>query len=158
MAKHKKDSKKPEEDSLQQQVDQLMEAVQRERADAINIRRRHEEQLAGLKNVIKADVVSKLLPVIDNLERALQHTPEDIKDHDYTKGINGISKQFDRFLKELGVMRIKTVGEPFDPLLHEAVSTEGEGSGQEEIVCEELQAGYRLGDEVIRHAMVKVRS
>jgi molecular chaperone GrpE len=157
MARQKKDAKKPEKDSLQQQLDQLTEAVQRERADAINIRRRHEEQLDSLKQVVKADVISKLLPVIDNLERALQHVPKDIEDHDYVKGVNGISKQFGKFLEELGVTRIKTVGEPFDPALHEAVSTEGEGTGQE-TVSEELQAGYRLGDEVIRHAMVKVRS
>lgn len=141
---------------LQQQIADLTEALQRERADAANIRRRHEEQLMGLREMVKAAVVKDLLPAIDNLERALAHTPKDIEGHDYVKGINGVVKQFGKALEDLGVERIKTVGEPFDPHLHEAVSSEGDGD--HELVSEELQAGYKLGDQVIRHAMVKVKT
>ena len=140
---------------LQNQVDELTAAVQRERADAINMRRRHEEQVASLKNTVKANVVRDLLPVIDNFERALKHVPEELAENDYMKGVAGVVKQFEKTLTDLGVVRIKTVGEPFDPRWHEAVSMD-EGEGTEEVVSEELQAGYRLGDEVIRHAMVKV--
>ncbi|HSX07312.1 MAG TPA: nucleotide exchange factor GrpE [Candidatus Saccharimonadales bacterium] len=140
---------------LQQKIEELTSAVQRERADAINMRRRHEEQIAGLKNTVKANVVRDLLPVIDNFERALKHVPADLAGNDYIKGVEGVVKQFEKVLADLGVTRIKTVGEPFDPRWHEAVMVE-EGEGAEEIVSEELQAGYRLGDEVIRHAMVKV--
>lgn len=134
----------------------LTEALQRERADAINMRRRHEEQIAKLKNIVKADVVQELLPVIDNFERALSHVPKELQNNDYIKGVQGVVKQFEKTLENLGVKKIKTVGHPFDPHLHEAVSVEG--GGGEEIVSEELQAGYILGDEVIRHAMVKVKS
>ena len=67
---------KPNSTALQQQIAELTDALQRERADVINVRRRHEEQLAGLKNVVKANVVRDLLPVIDNFERALKHVPE----------------------------------------------------------------------------------
>lgn len=141
--------------ALEQQIAELTEALQRERADTINIRRRHDEQVAGLKNSIKASVVRDLLPVIDNFERALKHVPEDLKTNDYIKGVQGVVKQFEKTLANLGVTRIKTVGEPFDPTWHEAVSME-EGDGTEEVVSEELQAGYALGDEVIRHAMVRV--
>lgn len=158
---------------------QLTEALQRERADVTNVRRRHEEQLANLRTTLKASVVQDLLPVIDNFERALRHTPslhaeldsasrgdaqeilnqvqDDMKKYDdFVKGVAGIVKQFEKTLADMGVERIKTVGEPFDPHLHEAVSME-EGDSEQEIVSEELQAGYKLGDEVIRHAMVRVK-
>lgn len=149
----------PQEDValLQQQVADLTEALQRERADATNIRRRHDEQVASLKNVAKATVVRDLLPVIDNFERALKHVPEDLKDNDYIKGVQGVVKQFEKTLADLGVQRIKTVGEPFDPKWHEAISMDEDSEGTTEVVSEELQSGYAIGDEVIRHAMVRVK-
>ncbi|HYH74437.1 MAG TPA: nucleotide exchange factor GrpE [Candidatus Saccharimonadales bacterium] len=143
-------------DQLQQQVGELTEALQRERADAMNLRRRHDEQIANLKNVVKANVVRDLLPVIDNFERALKHVPAELDGNDYIKGVQGVVKQFEKTLDELGVQRIATVDAPFDPRYHEAVSME-EGEGTEEVVSEELQSGYTLGDEVIRHAMVRVK-
>ncbi len=136
---------------------ELTEALKRERADAVNIRRRHEAEIAGLRTRVKAGVIHELLPVIDNFERALKHVPADLKGNDYVKGVQGIVKQFEKTLSDMGVERIKTVGEHFDPHLHEAVAVD-DGEGKHEIISEELQAGYRLGDEVIRHAMVKVKS
>lgn len=149
-------SKKPIVIELQQRIDELTEALQRERADAENIRRRHEEQYASLQNVVKAKVIGDLLPAIDNLERALKHVPKDLKGNDYVKGVEGTVKQFDKVLSDLGVEKIKTVGEVFDPALHEAVGME-DGKGEIEVVCEELQSGYTVDGEVIRHAMVKVK-
>jgi molecular chaperone GrpE len=140
---------------LQEQVEDLTAAVQRERADAMNLRRRHDEQMAGLRTAVKVSVVRDLLPVIDNFERALKHVPEELADNTYIKGVQGVVKQFEKTLADLGVEKIKTVGEPFNPHLHEAVSMD-EGEGSEEIVSEELQSGYQMGDEVIRHAMVRV--
>lgn len=142
--------------ALETQVAELTDALQRERADATNIRRRHQEQVAGLKPLIKAEVVRDLLPVIDNFERALKHVPDNLKDDDYVKGVQGVVKQFEKTLEQMGVKRIKTTGHPFDPKWHEAVSME-EGEGAQEVVSEELQAGYAIGDEVIRHAMVRVK-
>lgn len=150
-------TKKPTIAELEQQVAELTDALQRERADVINVRRRHDEQLAGLKSVVKAGVVSDLLPVVDNFERALKHVPDELKENDYVKGVQGVVRQFEKTLEDIGVTRIKTVGEPFDPRVHEAVSME-EGDGSTEVVSEELQAGYTLGDEVIRHAMVRVKT
>lgn len=141
---------------LETEVNELTQALQRERADATNIRRRHEEEIASLRTRLKSNVVSDLLPVIDNFERSLKHVPKDIEGNDFVKGVQGVVKQFEKTLKEMGLSRIKTVGEPFDPSLHEAVSIEDAG-GEVEVVCEELQPGYRLGDQVIRHAMVKVK-
>ncbi len=135
---------------------QLTEALQRERADATNIRRRHDEQIASLRLTVKASVVKDLLPIIDNFERALKHVPKELEGNEYVKGIEGIVRQFEKTLADIGVERIKTVGEPFDPHLHEAVSMEA-GDGKQEVVSEELQSGYRLGDDIIRHAMVRVK-
>lgn len=141
---------------LEAKVAELTEALQRERADTINIRRRHEENISGLRTIAKASVVRDLLPALDNLERALKHAPKDLEDHDYVKGVSGVVKQFEKTLQDIGVKKVKTVGEPFDPKYHEAVQME-DGDGTHEVVSEELQSGYTLGDEVIRHAMVKVK-
>lgn len=143
-------------EQLAQELAQLTEALQRERADAVNIRRRHDEQIAGLKSLVKANVVRDLLPVIDNFERALKHVPKELEGNDFIKGVQGVVKQFEKTLAGLGVERIKTVGEIFDPVYHEAVSME-DGSGAVERISEELQAGYKVGDEIIRHAMVRVK-
>jgi molecular chaperone GrpE len=146
----------PELVQLRAKVQELTEALQRERADATNIRRRHEAEIASLRNRLKATIISELLPVIDNFERALKHVPKELEGNDYIKGVAGVVKQFETTLNSLGVERIKTVDQPFDPNLHEAVAVE-EGDGDKEIVTEELQAGYQLGNDVIRHAMVKVK-
>ncbi len=153
-------SKKPTLKDLQQQVGELTEALQRERADSLNIRRRHDEQIASLKDLVKVSVVEDLLPVIDNFERALKHVPKDLENNDYVKGVSGVVKQFENTLKQMGVEKIKTVGEQFDPNLHEAVGVEGDESELSvgvEVVSEELQSGYKLNDVIIRHAMVKVK-
>lgn len=161
----KQHDKKLEE--LNQQIAELTNALLRERADAMNVRRRSDEERAKLGSFYKANVVRELLPVLDNFERALKHMPkiekseiktqksEEKQLHDWAGGVQKIVQQFEEALKKIGVERIKTVGEPFNPHLHEAVSHD-EGDG-EETVSEELQAGYILGDEVIRHAMVRVK-
>src|ERR1041385_7157353 len=149
-------TKKPSLKELESKIDELTEALQRERADAINVRRRAEEERGKMADFYKAMIVQELLPALDNLERALMHVPKDLKEHDYVKGVQGVAKQFEKVFAELGVERIKTEGEEFNPRYHEAVSMEDEG-GNKEIVTEELQAGYKIGDEVIRHAKVKVK-
>lgn len=157
MAKKDAGKKTPVDTSeFEQQIIELTEALQRERADAMNIRRRHDDQLANARNVAKTNVVRDLLPVIDNFDRALKHVPEELVSNEYVKGVQGVVKQFEKTLGDMGVERIQTVGAPFDPRYHEAVSME-EGEGGEEIVSEELQSGYKIGENVIRHAMVRVK-
>lgn len=156
MPKKQPDNQIPNAEDLLQQIAELTEALQRERADAMNVRRRADEDRAKLGTFYKALVIRELLPVIDNFERALKNMPADLAKNDFMKGVQGIVKQFEAVLTKLGVERIKTIGEVFNPEVHEAVSME-EGDGTQEIVSEELQAGYRLPDEVLRHAMVKVK-
>ncbi len=146
------------EEMLAKEVADLNDQLARERADAMNVRRRAEEDRIKLSSFFKANVIRVMLPFLDNLDRALKHAPaEGSKDwDDWFKGIQGVKKQLDDSMAKIGVERIKTVGEPFDPKLHEAVTMD-EGEGTQETVSEELQSGYILGDEVIRHAMVRVK-
>ncbi len=153
---NKPKAKVPEIEKLQLHVAELTNALQHERADATNIRRQHDEQVANLRTIVKSNVVKDLLPVVDNFELSLKHLPKDLENNEYIKGIQSIVKQFEKTLSDLGVERIKTVGEAFNPHLHEAVTME-EGEGTQEVVSEELQAGYKIGDDVIRHAMVRVK-
>lgn len=163
MAKNSQNKPLSELPELHKKIDELTEALQHERADAENIRRRHDEQIAGLREMVKASMVRELLPVIDNIERAIAHSPQSTVHssqlkiwEDWAKGVVGVKVQFDQVLQTLGVERIKTVGEAFDPHLHEAISMDDTG-GHHEIVSEELQTGYVLGDNIIRHAMVRVK-
>ena len=148
-------SKKPTKDELEQQIADLTAALQRERADAENVRKRADAERMSLADVHKAHVIKQLLPDIDNFDRALKHVPKELEKNDYVKGVNAIVLQFEKTLSAIGVTKIETLGKAFDPNLHEAVSME-DGDGSTEIVSEELQTGYRLHDEVIRPAMVRV--
>ena len=143
--------------NLAAELAEANEALLRERADAANVRRRADEDRAKMASFYKANVVRDMLPFLDNLDRALSHAPKDETAQwvEWLKGVQGVKKQLDDALAKIGVLRIATVGEKFDPKFHEAIAME-EGEGAEEIVCEELQSGYALGDEIIRHAMVRV--
>ena len=137
-------------------VAELTEALQRERADSVNMRRRYEEQMSAVKDMVKTSVIEELLPVIDNFERSLRHVPKDLKGNDFVKGVEAMVKQFEQTLQQMGVEKIMTAGQVFNPSLHEAVSME-DGDGEVEVVVEEVQPGYILNGQVIRHAMVKVK-
>lgn len=152
--------KKPSVQQLQDKVDELTSALQHERADALNVRRRAEQDKEKMASFYKVIILRELLPAIDNLERALKHTPKELANNDYVKGVQSVAKEFDNSLSRLGIEKIKSVGEMFDPHLHDAIGVEGGSSNSlssEEVVCEELQAGYTLEDEVIRPALVKVK-
>ncbi len=143
-------------EALKQQIAELTLALQRERADAMNVRRRSEEERLKLADFYKALVIQQLLPVIDDLERSFKHVPKELTGNSYVQGVESIIKQFEKVLADIGVERIATVNSAFDPRYHEAVVME-DGDGTKEIVSEELQSGYKIGDEIIRHAKVKVK-
>ena len=102
----------------------------------------------------KQDVILQLLPLIDNIDRALAHVPEDLKTNPWAQGVAGVAKQADDTFSNIGVSKIQTVDQPFDHNTMEAIAAEGDG--EQEVVSEEMQAGYKLGEKVIRPAMVKV--
>lgn len=151
----KKQDKKFED--LEQKVGELTLDLQRTRADFENYRKRVDGEKAMAKATGKIGAISQLLPIIDTLERAIGHTPEELKDNAWAQGVVGLSKQLDKMLAELNVRRINAeTGVPFNPEYHEAVQFDEESEGEHEVIAEELQAGYILGDDVLRHSMVKV--
>ena len=122
-------------------------------AEYDNFRKRSQKEKDALYGDVKANAVSAFLPVYDNLERALKQGTED---EAYRKGVEMIMTQFCTTLEKLGVTPIECQGEKFDPALHNAVMhVEDEEKGENEIV-EVFQKGFKLGDKVIRFAMVKV--
>lgn len=141
---------------LKGRLQEITADLQRTRADFANFKRRTEEERVQLAHYAKQETITELLPIIDNLERALSHASEQLKDNDWAKGVEQVSKQLFGQLSKMGVKKIPTVGEEFDPHLHEAVSMDG-GTGKKEMIIQEIQAGYTLNDQVIRHAVVKVR-
>ena len=122
-------------------------------AEYDNFRKRSQKEKESLYGDIKAAAVKEFLPVYDNLERALA---AETADEAYRKGVEMIMAQFNKTLEKLGVTEIKSLGEKFDPNLHNAVMhVDDEEKGENEIV-EVFQKGFMLGDKVIRFAMVKV--
>lgn len=152
----KKDKIDKKHDVVQQKLDELTLDLQRTRADFENYRKRTEADLDRARESGKAVAIIKLLPVIDNIERAICHVPEALKEDKWAQSVKGLVNNLEKSTESLGLKRVEAKpGTPFDPDLHEAVSSE-EGDGDTEVVAEELQAGYKLGGHVIRHSMVRV--
>lgn len=148
-------SKKPDEKDIK--IEELTTDLQRVRADFENYRKRVEVEKKQATEMGETKTVLKLLPVIDTIERAILHIPKDIVDHQWVQGVAGLVKQLDKTLSSMDLRRIDAgQGDVFNPELHQAVQFDEESDGKEEVVAEELQAGYTLRGAPIRHAMVKV--
>ena len=145
--------KKPEKPSAEDELAALNDKYLRLCAEYDNFRKRSQRERDALYADIKADILKKFLPVYDNLVRALD---QPTADEAYRRGVEMIMCQFDATMEKLGVSEIESLGQKFDPSLHNAVMhVEDEEKGENEIV-EVFQKGFRMGDKVIRFAMVKV--
>ena len=145
------------QDERDQQIEELTADLQRTRADFENYRKRIEQEKATARDAGQTSAIMQLVPVIDNIERAVAHTPEHLADDKWAQGVAGLTKQLDQALEKLNVRRIDaTPGSEFNPDLHEAIQVDEEAEGDNEVIAEELQAGYTLNGYPIRHAMVKV--
>ena len=122
-------------------------------AEYDNYRRRTTKEKKSIWNDAKADAASAFLPVYDNLERALK---QETADEAYKKGVEMTMTQLRSVLEKLGITEIPALGQPFDPTLHNAVMHVEDESLGENTVAEVFQAGFKLGDKVIRFSMVKV--
>lgn len=142
---------------LEQQVGELTQDLQRTRADFENFRKRAEADRAAAYQYGQSAAITKLLPMIDNIERAIAHTPEDLAENKWAQGVSGLVKSLEKSLSDMNVKRIVAApGVMFDPELHEAIQVDEEAEGDHEVVAEELQAGYTFNGQTIRSAMVKV--
>jgi molecular chaperone GrpE len=131
--------------------------LQRTRADFENFRKRVEADRAAAYQHGQSAAVVKLLPMIDNIERAIAYVPEDLAENKWAQGVKSLVKNLEKSLDGLNVRRIDaTPGVVFDPELHEAIQIDEDAEGDKEVIAEELQAGYTHNGTPIRHAMVKV--
>ena len=153
--------KKPEtvEEKLQakieeqkEEIDEKDDRIKRLMAEFENFKKRSDKERLGMYNSVMGDVVMKLLPVLDNLEKAVA---AESKDEQYKNGIEMVEKQFQDVLKANGVKEIES-GKPFDPSLHEAVSLVEDSNLGPKTIKEEYRKGYTIGDKVLRHSLVVV--
>ena len=154
---NKKDEKVEQKESKEmvpkEDYDALDDHFKRILAEFENFKKRSKKERESLYNSILSDVVESILPILDNLENAAK---VETKDESYKQGIELVLKQFNDVLKSKGIEEIEAEGETFDPELHEAVrSVQDESKGEKEIV-EVYRKGYKIGNKVIRHAMVSV--
>ena len=150
-----------EVEALKAERQSLRELLARRQADFENSRKRMERERSETYQRVVADVVGQLLPVVDNLRRALDaeasvEANESEEFRHFLSGVELIGKQLTALLERLGVEPVPTVGRPFDPHVHEAIATEQSDEFAPDTVVQEVQRGYRLGDKLIRPAMVKV--
>jgi molecular chaperone GrpE len=150
-----------ESKKLTEERQDLFERLARRQADFDNFRKRTERERSETYNRALGEVVSRLFPVLDNLQRALDaertlEVKESEEFRHFLHGIELINRQFGGVLESLGVEVVPTVGELFDPHVHEAVATEETDGVEPDTITQEMQRGYRLADKLLRPAMVKV--
>ncbi len=131
-----------------------LDKLQRVQAEFINYKRRTEEEWARVGSKVRCDLLKKFLPVLDDFERFIEHHPEE--DEGPGKGMRLILQKFRKVFLEEGVEEICAVGNEFDPEQHQAVCAEPVDPEKDNIILEEWQKGYRLGDRLLRPSQVKV--
>jgi len=142
---------------FEQQLGELTLDLQRTRADFENYRKRVEGEKTAARESGQSSAILKLLPVIDNIERAITYMPDDLKDNTWAQSVVGLVKNLEKSLESLNLKRSDAkTGTEFNPEIHEAIQFDEDAAGEKEVIAEELQGGYTLNGRVIRHAMVKV--
>lgn len=140
---------------------ELLDKLARRQADFDNYRKRNDRERGETYNRMVADMVKKLLPVVDNLRRALDaessvKASESAEFRHFLNGVELIAKQLDAALESMGLQVVEAVGQPFDPHVHEAVMTGQSDEFEPDTVMQEIVRGYKLGEKLLRPAMVKV--
>ncbi len=141
---------------LQRQADDNHSRYLRAQADFDNFRRRTVKEKEELTQYASLKLITQLLPVMDNFERALQNGGESAETESFAKGVDMIYRQLSQVLEAEGLKPMEAVGQPFDPEMHQAIMQVESDEYEEGIVVEAIQTGYWLKDKVIRPAMVKV--
>ncbi len=148
---------KKKNDDQEQKINELTQDLQRLQADFENYRKRTDSEKEMAKATGKVQAISALLPVIDNIERAIAHRPKELEGNTWADGVANLVKNLDKSLESLNLNRIEAIaGTHFNPELHDAIQFDEDAEGEHEIIAEELQAGYKLGNDVLRPSMVKV--
>lgn len=152
----KKPQKKDEKIlELEGKISELTFGWQRCLADFQNFKRKVEEERSNTKDEANFNLLYELLPILDNFQLAAKHIPKEIEANNWAIGIRQIEKQFETILFDLGLTKIETLGQEFNPSLHEAIETVRSGQ-HKGVIVEEIMAGYQFKNKVIRPAKVKV--
>jgi molecular chaperone GrpE len=154
-ASHVQPGVDPELQVARDEVQANFARYQRLAADFENYKRRTRQELADRTQYANEELLRKLLPILDNLRRALDHAPEGI-DRNWFDGLRMVVRQFEDTLQAQGVSPIPAVGKKFDPSQHEAIAREETDEHEEGTIVEEMQPGYRLHERVLRPTLVKV--
>ncbi|GAB5491537.1 MAG: nucleotide exchange factor GrpE [Phototrophicaceae bacterium] len=141
---------------LRGEVDTNLDGWQRSRAEFNNYRRRTQQQLSDSKQQGAIDALTKILPVIDDFERAFTNIPDDLAEHPWVTGTSLILKNIQKVMDEFNIEVLDPVGEEFDPNMHEAIGMDNSSDYESGIVTTTLQKGYKAGDKVLRPALVRV--
>jgi len=136
--------------------DNLKDKYMRAHAEFENARKRLEKDRSDFMKYANEGLIMDFLPILDNLEIAEKHIKEAKDFKAVQEGVDMIQGQIQKFLGEIGLARIKTEGEKFDPHIHEAVATSDENGKDDGLITEELKAGYKLNGKLLRPAMVKI--
>jgi molecular chaperone GrpE len=140
----------------QQKAEECMDMLRRTQADFVNYRRRANQEQTEGRIVAQSALLSHLLPVLDDLGRALGAAPPELSTHPWVQGLFLVARRLTTQLDQLGVRQIGTPGEQFDPHLHEAIMTEVRPDTPEGTILRVVQPGYALGERVVRPAQVSV--
>jgi|YNPNPStandDraft_1061719.scaffolds.fasta_scaffold06174_2 molecular chaperone GrpE len=143
-------------EKAQAQAAEYLEGWQRARAEFANYRRRVEAEREDIRCRSNEALLLKLLPIVDDFERALQVLPSELADHPWVDGVRMILNKLHAFLESENVIPVSAVGQMFDPQWHEAMMQEETSEHPDGTIIEELRKGYRLGDRILRPALVKV--
>jgi molecular chaperone GrpE len=141
---------------LQKESQTNLEGWQRSRAEFANYKRRTSQELSESRERGAVDALAKVLPTMDDFERALGNIPADLQDHPWINGTSLILKNMQKVMDEYNISIIDPVGEEFDPNFHEAIGTDNSDEYESGIVTVTLQKGYRSGERVLRPALVRV--
>ncbi|MGH2531735.1 MAG: nucleotide exchange factor GrpE [Thermomicrobiales bacterium] len=141
-------------DSVIAERDTYLDQLQRSVAEFANYRRRVDQERVQIKELASAGLLAQIVPVLDDLQRALAQAPADHRETPWVQGVKHIERKLAGVLERAGVTAIDALGQPFDPAHHEAVAQEPGSTGA--TVVEVYQTGYRLGQGLLRPAMVKV--
>lgn len=147
----------PEEKTEEEKLKEWEDKYKRLLAEFDNFRKRSEKEAREMCDIGASVVLVKMLPILDNLERAVSTIPEELKGNAFAEGIDKIYKQFLKTLEDMDVKPIEALGKAFDPNYHNAVMTDEESEAEVDTVTEELQKGYTYKNQVLRHSMVKVK-
>ena len=147
----------PKKNEDQQKIEELTSDLQRTRADFENYRKRIDIEKTQAREMGQISAITKLLPVIDNIERAISYVPAELEDNQWAQGVKSLTKNLEKSIENMGISRIdSTPGTVFNPEFHDAIQFDEDATGETEIIEESLQPGYMLNGVPIRHAMVKV--